>query len=87
MHGLRRYVCTGQLHEARGQQAIRDFADMQLTRYPHTYLLPRIWEMRHNLSAYDGAYVALAEALDAPLLTRDALLAASPGHRAQVELI
>jgi predicted nucleic acid-binding protein len=43
--------------------------------------------LRHNLTAYDAIYVALAEALDAPLVTRDAFLAASPGHRARIELI
>jgi predicted nucleic acid-binding protein len=49
--------------------------------------LSRIWDLRNNLTAYDAAYVALAEALDAPLLTRDRRLAAAAGHRAQVELV
>ena len=49
--------------------------------------LPRVWELRHNLTAYDAVYVALAEALDAPLLTRDQRLAAAPGHHAVVELV
>ena len=52
-----------------------------------TFLLPRIWDLRHNLTAYDAAYVALAEALDAPLLTRDQRLAAAAGHHARVELV
>ncbi len=50
-------------------------------------LLPRIWESRNNLTAYDPAYIALAEALDAPLLTRDQRLAAAPGHQVRVELV
>jgi predicted nucleic acid-binding protein len=50
-------------------------------------LLPRIWDLRHNLTAYDAAYVALAEALAAPLVTRDAALAASRGHAARIELL
>jgi predicted nucleic acid-binding protein len=67
--------------------ALDDLADFLLTRYPHDFLMPRIWELRDNPTAYDAAYVALAEALDAPLLTRDRKLAASPGHRARVELL
>jgi predicted nucleic acid-binding protein len=50
-------------------------------------LLPRIWELRRNITAYDAAYVALAEALAAPLLTRDAALASAAGHRAQIDLV
>jgi predicted nucleic acid-binding protein len=56
-----------------------------IRRYPHTALLDRIWALRHNLTAYDAAYVALAEALGAPLLTCDARLAAAPGHTARIE--
>ena len=60
---------------------------LSLTRYPHEDLLPRIWALKDNLTAYDAAYVALAEALDAPLITRDRRLAASPGHSARIELV
>ena len=49
--------------------------------------LPRIWDLRHNLTAYDAAYVALAELLDAPILTRDRRLVTAAGHRAQIELV
>ena len=59
---------------------------MRATRYPHAALLPRIWDLRENLTAYDASYVALAETLDAPLVTADARLARAPGHRATVEL-
>ena len=55
--------------------------------YPHSALLPRIWELRHNITAHDAAYVALAEALDVPLLTRDRKLANSTGHHARIEVI
>ncbi len=61
--------------------------DFPLIRYPHDLLLPRIWELRHNLTAYDAVYVALAEALDAPLVTRDAALAAAHVHTATIELL
>jgi predicted nucleic acid-binding protein len=59
-------------------------SDLALTRYPHDVLLGRVWELRGNLTAYDAVYVALAEALDAPLVTCDAKLAAAPGHRARI---
>jgi predicted nucleic acid-binding protein len=68
-------------------EALEDLADFPITRYPHTPLLSRIWELRHNVTAYDAAYLALAEALPAPLITRDAKLAAVAGHRARVELM
>ena len=84
---IRRYVARGEIAAARGRAALADLAVLPLHRYPHDVLLPRVWELRHNLTAYDAAYVALAEALDAPLLTRDQRLAGAPGHRAQVELV
>jgi predicted nucleic acid-binding protein len=59
---------------------------MSVTRYPVAALLTRIWRLRDNLTAFDAAYIALAEALDAPVLTTDAALARSSGHRARVEL-
>jgi len=61
--------------------------DFSIQRYPHDVLLPRIWELRHNMTAYDTAYVALAEAIGAPLLTRDESLAATRGHQAVVVLV
>ena len=67
----RRLVAAGEVPEARAEQALTDLADLPLERYPHEMLLPRAWELRHNLTIYDGAYVALAELLRAPLLTRD----------------
>ena len=58
-----------------------------ITRYRHDLLLSRVWELRHNLSAYDAAYVALAEVLGVPLVTRDRRLARAWGHRAKVEVV
>jgi predicted nucleic acid-binding protein len=57
------------------------------TRYPHDPLLDRIWSLRHNLTAYDASYVALAEALDVPLVTADERLAAAPGNRAKIDVV
>ena len=84
---LRRYVARLEMSAERGREAISDMTDFPIRRYPHDVLLPRIWELRHNMTAYDAAYVALAEAIGAPLLTRDESLAASPGHEARVELV
>ena len=83
---LRRYVHSASISPDRGAEALTDFLDLPLTRYPHFALLTRVWQMRKNLTAYDAAYLALAEALDAPLITRDRALART-GSRAQVELI
>ena len=59
---------------------------LRITRYSHETFLHRVWQLRHNLTAYDGIYVALAESLDCPLVTCDGPLAAAPGHRATIEL-
>jgi predicted nucleic acid-binding protein len=85
--GLRRYSASGELDPERGLQALEDLADLPLSRYPHDLFLPRIWELRHNVTAYDAAYLALAEALAAPLITRDAPLASAAGHAARIELV
>jgi predicted nucleic acid-binding protein len=84
---IRRYAANNDIDAERGRLALDDLADFPLRRYPHDFLLPRIWSLRNNLTAYDAAYVALAEALDAPLLTRDRRLAASPGHSATIILV
>ena len=84
---IRRYAGNGEIDGTRGRLALADLADVPLRRYPHDFLLPRTWDLRNNLTAHDAAYVALAEALDAPLLTRDRRLAAAAGHRAQIELV
>ncbi|HVC10084.1 MAG TPA: hypothetical protein VNE59_00470 [Burkholderiales bacterium] len=71
----------------RGEEALEDLTDLPLERYPHQPLLPRIWDLRSNATAYDAAYLALAEALGATLVTRDAALASVPGHSVRVEVI
>jgi predicted nucleic acid-binding protein len=74
-HVLRRLQRLGAMTAKRGREALEDLADAPLRRVPHQPLLPRIWDLRANLTAYDAAYVALAEALDGALLTLDAKLA------------
>jgi predicted nucleic acid-binding protein len=86
--GLRRLVRAGEVSPDRAAEAaIGDLADLDLHRHSHLDLLPRAWRLRQNVTAYDAMYVALAEALDAPIVTCDAPLAKAPGHRAQIEVI
>lgn len=84
---LRRYAQQRLLPKTRLDQVWEDFFDFPLTRYPHTPLLSRAWDLRNNLTMYDAIYVALAEGLDAPLMTCDARLASAHGHSATVILI
>jgi predicted nucleic acid-binding protein len=84
---VRRHCAAGDIDSARAAEILANLAVLPMRRYPHGRLLSRVWELRHNLTAYDAAYIALAEALDAPLVSRDGRLAAAPGHRATVELI
>jgi predicted nucleic acid-binding protein len=83
---LRRYSIAKTMGPGRAREAFDDYAAMPLTRYPHSVLLPRVWELRHNLTAYDAVYVALAEALDATLVTCDRALGSVSGHRAAVQV-
>ncbi len=84
---LRRYVSRGDMTTLRARTAIDMMVGLPVDRYGHEPLLRRIWELRENLTAYDAAYVALAEALGAPLVTCDAKLAGASGIRARMELI
>ena len=83
---IRRYAAHGDIDGERGAAALADLADLPLRRYPHDFLLPRVWELRNALTAYDAVYVALAEALDASLLTRDRRLAGAAGLRIRIDL-
>ena len=84
---FRRLVRQGAIAAARTHRALQTFLDLPIVRFPHSPLVSRIWELRDRLSAYDAAYVSLAERLEATLLTRDRRLLASGGHRAQIELV
>jgi predicted nucleic acid-binding protein len=83
---LRRLAREGTVSTNRAAQAIQDLLDLRLARYPHFVLLPRIWQLRNNFSAYDAAYVALAEELNATLVTRDAGMSSAPGRSVSIEL-
>ncbi len=84
---LRRSAASGSMSTRDAAVALALVNDLCIARHAHRELLPRIWALRENLTPYDAAYVALAEALDAPLLTLDARLAGAPGHEADVELL
>ena len=84
---LRRYVLNGIFSEARASQALDYWRQFDVERYPHEPFLGRVWALRHNLTAYDAIYVALAEALGDVLITGDRRLADSPGLNVRVELL
>jgi predicted nucleic acid-binding protein len=86
LHVLRRLTRTGTLSEDRAADVRLDFTDLAILRYPHEHLADRAWELRHGVTAYDAVFVALAEALEAPLVTCDRALAGAPGARAEIEL-
>lgn len=87
VHALRGLVRSGHLSADRAGDALDDLADLRLRRYPHDPLVPRIWELRDNLTAYDATFVALAELLEVPLVTVDARLAGASGHDATIEYL
>lgn len=84
---LRRLTDAGTVSSRRGRAALDDLSDLGVEYYDHDVLVPRLWQLSSNLTAYDAAYVALAEVLGAPLVTFDAQLANAPGNRATVELL
>jgi predicted nucleic acid-binding protein len=86
LHALRRLNARGELSDDRASDARADFRELAVARYPHVDLSERIWELRHNLTAYDAAFVALAEALEVPLVTCDRGLRGAGSQRAVVEL-
>jgi predicted nucleic acid-binding protein len=85
--GLRRLSRNGQLPLAQAESCLRTFRMIRIRRHSHEPLLRRIWELRSSLSAYDAAYVALAELLGCTLLTANARLARSAGHQATIRLV
>jgi predicted nucleic acid-binding protein len=87
---VRRVVAAGDASSARGAEAVSDLLDLPVQRYAHEPLVPRIWELRENFSAYDSAYLALAEVVaqaGAPLLTADARLARAASAHTDVEIV
>jgi predicted nucleic acid-binding protein len=87
LQGLRRLVRTGDVPPGRANEAIEDLTDLDLHRHAHIDLLGRTWKLRDNLAADDAIYVALAEAMDATIVTCDSPLAKASGHGARIELI
>lgn len=86
-HAVRRLALRGEITAALGGYVMEQLEQFPLERYPHQDLLQGVWTLRHSLSAYDAAFVTLAEILDAPLLTRDRRLASAHGHGARIEMI
>jgi predicted nucleic acid-binding protein len=86
-HALRSLVQRDEISAERAEQVLEDISQLLIVRHGHQLLTARIWQLRESLTAYDGAYVALAEALQAPLLTCDTKLARAHGHQATIELV
>ncbi len=84
---LRKQLASGALDTRRAQLALTDLADLPMQRAAHLPLLARCWELRDNLTVYDAAYVALAEEIEAVLVTGDSRMARAPGLRCQIELL
>lgn len=84
---MRRRVMSGEITDVNGKHALEQWSKISVERYPAGGLLTRIWELRLNLTAYDAAYAALAEALDCPLVTADGRLAYAPGIRCEVHVV
>ena len=84
---LRRFVADRSIPAAAAEGALQDLVELGVALYAHEPFLPRVWELRSNLTAYDSFYVALAEVLGAPLVTFDGRLARAPGSRAVVEVL
>lgn len=84
---LRRFVLRGTVDATRASQALENFALLNMTRFPHSWLLSRAWELRENCTVYDALYIALAEALGAVLITCDQRMESVPGARADVAVI
>ena len=86
VQALRRLAAVGAMNPDRAERAFAALAAFPIRRFAHAPLLGRVWRLRHALTAYDAVYVALAEALGAPLLTSDARLGRATGHRAVIEV-
>lgn len=87
VQGLRRLVRMGEVSSGRADEAIVDLADLDLHRHPHVDLLGRAWKLRDNVSAYDAMYVALAEAIEATIVTCGRPLAKAAGRGTRIEVI
>lgn len=83
----RRLESAGALDDRRAALAIEDLCALRINRVPHGPLVDRCWELRHNLTVYDAAYVALAESTETALLTADNRLASSPGPQCEIEVL
>ncbi len=84
---VRRRCAAGLLAADRAEQALDDLLALPMERAPHRPLVPRCWQLRHNLTVYDAAYVALAEILGAVLVTGDQGLGLAPGIRCAIEVV
>ena len=81
---IRKLVVRGTLSSGAAERSVQRWTRLEVQRFPIVGFAPRIWALRHNLSAYDACYVSLAEALECPLLTADARIAKAPGPECSI---
>lgn len=86
-NALRRQVSGQRLQAHAAGTALEHWRQLAMTRYPAVGLLPRVWELRQDLSGYDATYIALAELLDCSLLTADSRLSRAPGSRCPITVV
>lgn len=84
---LRRLVRKNEIEAVRALEVFQDFNDLAIARYSHQMLIPAIWSLRNNATAYDASYLALAEALEATLVTCDGALKTVPGQANRVHVV
>lgn len=87
LQSLRRQLRLKKITRARAAEAVDTLHELPVARIGHGQFLDRIWQLRDNLTAYDAAYVALAEAMEAPIWTRDRKYLGASGHRAVIEIV
>jgi predicted nucleic acid-binding protein len=86
-HAIRGLAAGGRLSNDDARSLFRTWSRLAVDRLPMSGLFPRVWELRHNLTAYDAMYVVCAEMLDAPLVTADRRMAGAAGVRCRIELV
>jgi len=87
LHGVRRKWWKEFITDDEADTVVNSFQVLPIRRHPVAHLVDRMWSFRHNITAYDAGYVALAESMNVPLITRDGRLSRASGHTARIEYL